>query len=640
MNTRSLLFANLAVFGLACATPDAAETPPEDWSNSSSAERPPPDTPLVLSVSPLVAGGTASWIAADADPGETVIFLRGGALGDGPCADGGTCLDITGGVERLGTATADGTGVATLNMDLPDVLPTGMDAAFQAVAIRGVDGIDSVTSNAVSRLTEDAVLDWTLTNNDFCTPGPRIVPLPWEVGHYAANRLTPPAWPFIVDSISYELDEQSGCRGDVDHTVLVWAESSLIPSATPVLLETIHVPAGGVAVGTARTYDVPLSSPLELDAGEHLFVAIEMVLSDSGEFTCLTTCGGHSDPEAGFWSNDTATPFPWTTLSSFGLDGDYKIDAHGSVDRLLVELSCDDGMDGDADGLVDCDDDNCEADLACLTCLEPDADLGGGLGLVVADNTGLPAQWDPSCTSTDYQILYSWTAPQDGRFRFDTNASVINDSTLVILDSCGVSELACNDDGGDGLLSLTELDLLEGEEILIGLGGFGAEMGEIGLSIELLETTCDDLADDDVDGLVDCDDPDCVDDAACFVCLDPEGDLSSSLGSAVLLTNNAGGEALAGDDCLASDYQQAWTWTAPSSATFRFDTIGSGLGDTTLVVTDDCGDVTLACNDDFDAPSSYQSLVEVPLAAGETVLVVVGGFANQIGDIQLNITEL
>jgi hypothetical protein len=67
-----------------------------------------------------------------------------------------------------------------------------------------------------------------------------------------------------------------------------------------------------------------------------------------------------------------------------------------------------------------------------------------------------------------------------------------------------------------------------------------------------------------------------------------------------------------------------FVFVAPFSGTFSFDTVGSEH-DTVLSVRDlaSCGE--LACNDDT---FGVDALVEVPLAAGQAVLVVVDGFSG------------
>ncbi len=110
--------------------------------------------------------------------------------------------------------------------------------------------------------------------------------------------------------------------------------------------------------------------------------------------------------------------------------------------------------------------------------------------------------------------------------------------------------------------------------------------------------------------------------------------------------NNGG----AGDDivpsCLIGNGDGAgedvgYTWTAPADGTYRFDTLGSPL-DTVIVILDTCdsGGTELACNDDVSG-DVFQSVVTLPMTAGQTVAVVVDGWnAAAVDDFTLNINQL
>ena len=81
----------------------------------------------------------------------------------------------------------------------------------------------------------------------------------------------------------------------------------------------------------------------------------------------------------------------------------------------------------------------------------------------------------------------------------------------------------------------------------------------------------------------------------------------------------------------------AYGFTAPNTATYRFDTFGS-LYDTVLFALDmTCGGNELACNNDTNG---QQSQIDVAMTAGQTIAVIVDGFLGDTGDFTLNITEL
>ncbi len=126
---------------------------------------------------------------------------------------------------------------------------------------------------------------------------------------------------------------------------------------------------------------------------------------------------------------------------------------------------CDNGVDDDGDGLVDCDDTDCFADPSCLPATE---DCGNGV-----DDDG---DGDMDCDDADCS----------------------GDPACI-----GQPEVCDNgvDDDGDGLVDCDDP----------GCGAFP----------DCLEQVCDDGVDDDGDGFVDCSDTDC---AADPWCLDADGD--------------------------------------------------------------------------------------------------------------------
>ena len=82
----------------------------------------------------------------------------------------------------------------------------------------------------------------------------------------------------------------------------------------------------------------------------------------------------------------------------------------------------------------------------------------------------------------------------------------------------------------------------------------------------------------------------------------------------------------------ASD--ETFEFTAPAAGTYVFDTVGSAY-DTVLYALDACGGAELDCND--DAGFDLTSQITLDLLAGETVIIVVDGFAVDSGDYVLNV---
>lgn len=115
---------------------------------------PPPGEPLVLDATDVIPGQLTTLTVTNADPGESVFFIRssGGVGNPGACpaALGGHCLDINGPAVVAGNTTANANGVATLRFTVPASVPNGLTVWFEAAAARG--GVDAVSSNAVERV--------------------------------------------------------------------------------------------------------------------------------------------------------------------------------------------------------------------------------------------------------------------------------------------------------------------------------------------------------------------------------------------------------------------------------------------------------------------------------------------------------
>lgn len=104
--------------------------------------------------------------------------------------------------------------------------------------------------------------------------------------------------------------------------------------------------------------------------------------------------------------------------------------------------------------------------------------------------------------------LFAWQAPRAGVYTFATSGASY-DTLLFVLQSCAGPELACNDDAAADRSSRVQVEVAAGQVLLIAVSGWGGEMGTFELTVEGTESMCDDRVDDDNDGLVDCDDPDC-----------------------------------------------------------------------------------------------------------------------------------
>jgi cysteine-rich repeat protein len=142
---------------------------------------------------------------------------------------------------------------------------------------------------------------------------------------------------------------------------------------------------------------------------------------------------------------------------------------------------CDNGMDDDMDGLVDCADMDCDSDPACAPV------CGNG---VVEPTSGEECDIDDfggeTCQSRGYAS-----------------------GTLTCTPSCTIDDGGCTPfDCGDGILS-------PGEECDDGNNTDGDGCSS-DCTIEPPPEICEDRVDNDGDGLVDCADPDCASDPFCL----------------------------------------------------------------------------------------------------------------------------
>ncbi len=157
--------------------------------------------------------------------------------------------------------------------------------------------------------------------------------LPDEIGDHAAARITPPSYPYRVDSVSYKLTgQETTCGTDIAHAVIVFAGPSAdFPPATPDGLQRIEV-AGLDTDERVRIVTVDLPTPIVLEAGQDLFVGVEMDANEARTVSiCLDGCPLGGEDHRQYWSSESEAPFSWATLYSYGIAEDYAIWASGEA---------------------------------------------------------------------------------------------------------------------------------------------------------------------------------------------------------------------------------------------------------------------------------------------------------------------
>ncbi|MFT7624909.1 MAG: hypothetical protein ACI9WU_004100, partial [Myxococcota bacterium] len=188
---------------------------------------------------------------------------------------------------------------------------------------------------------------------------------------------------------------------------------------------------------------------------------------------------------------------------------------------------CDDNMPNDDDGLDDCLDPECDQ---FPTCFDPGDVCAAALPVVSLpfvgslDTTGFANGYTspsscPGISSSQGgaapDVVYVYTAPTSGQLNVVLEPSF--DAVLTIATDCSDLQNTClgsSDGVGDETL---DLDVQAGVTYFVIIDGYSASAdGTFTLSMdEAHEATCGNQADDDLDGLTDCDDPDCADSLIC-----------------------------------------------------------------------------------------------------------------------------
>ncbi|NEQ77198.1 MAG: S8 family serine peptidase [Okeania sp. SIO2C9] len=210
-------------------------------------------------------------------------------------------------------------------------------------------------------------------------------------------------------------------------------------------------------------------------------------------------------------------------------------------------------------------------------------------------------------------VWWDWTAPSSGSVTIGTDGSDF-DTILGIYTGSSVSDLtevASDDDGGDGLQSQVTFEVVGGTNYKIAVDGFSGDQGNIVLDLDLAtsEISNDDFAN--------------------------SATLNGTSDNATASTINASiefGEPFhAGND---GGHSLWWNWTAPSSGLVTIDTFGSDF-DTILAAYTGSSVSSLteiASNDDS---SSLQSQIAFQAVAGTNYQIAVDGFDGAAGNVEL-----
>jgi hypothetical protein len=249
-----------------------------------------------------------------------------------------------------------------------------------------------------------------------------------------------------------------------------------------------------------------------------------------------------------------------------------------------------------------------DGECSCVTA--PYEDLGSTFPQTLTGTTADgAASYGLSCLaagSTEYVYLFS--AVEAGTYTFDTFGSGF-DTVLGALRAESCVELACNDDSQvDVAQSKIRVVLDAGETALVVVTGFNGAAGSYVLHVSQ---------------------------AAAPVC--PSDNIDGPLPQTVTGDTTPLGDYFPAPSCgnLGSP-DASYTFTAPATGRYVFDTAGSSYNTVLELHDGGCDGPVISCNDDSLGP---QSRLTVDLAAGQTVLAVVDGFSGASGPFTLNVSE-
>lgn len=215
----------------------------------------------------------------------------------------------------------------------------------------------------------------------------------------------------------------------------------------------------------------------------------------------------------------------------------------------------------------------------------PAGTLGPGLPDSLFGNTFAELDdFSGSCGGAGAPDLgYTFTAPADGFYTFDTHGSQL-DTVIYVLDGeCAGTEIACNDNG-DLSQSAVSVDLTAGQTVTIVVDG--NDVGGLPFTLRAQ--------------------------AGSLVC--PVADLGNAVPNTIAGDTTELFAGTAGTCGGQAGREAAYLFTAPSTGTFTFDTFGSSFESILYVLDGTCSGNQLACGDEG---------ILVDLVAGQEVTVVV-----------------
>lgn len=221
----------------------------------------------------------------------------------------------------------------------------------------------------------------------------------------------------------------------------------------------------------------------------------------------------------------------------------------------------------------------------------PAGDLGAAVPGMVEGNTF--AQTDAfvgPCGGAGPDLAYTFTAPADGPYTFDTRGSLVNTVLYVLGDVCMGEPLGCDDDG-DGQQSALAVELVAGQAITVVVDSASELGGPFVLRVREGSLVC------------------------------PAGDLGA------LVPNTVGGDTTDqfrghSSSCGGGAGPDAgYLFTPPADGTYTFDTFGASFDGILTVRDGACDGAELACGyggvlTELDADQTVVVFVDSAFASG------------------------
>jgi MYXO-CTERM domain-containing protein len=234
--------------------------------------------------------------------------------------------------------------------------------------------------------------------------------------------------------------------------------------------------------------------------------------------------------------------------------------------------------------------------------IQPENDAPSGakpLGLETVTASTLGATKDalnfgPTCGPfVNAVVWYSFTAPEDGSFVFDTSQSALEDTILGVFGPCDgpLPLLGCDNDSGAGKRARIDGLLAQGESVCIAVGGnLLSEVGDFTLTAQKLPAH-------------------------------PPNDECDQAGPLSGFPVTVSGENYASrpetltSACPSGEFALWYSFVAPEDGWYKFDTKQSTETSPDIALYSACGDEPIACSGD------PLPVVTREMTAGESVLV-------------------